>query len=242
MMLLSEEQIKLKEQFRKFVDQEIVPKSSSQDRNEYLDEDMIHQLAKEGYLGAMIPKEYGGLGLDNVTIGMLNEEIGRGCSSVRSLLTVHGMVAIGIMRWGTAQQKSKWLPKMATGEVIGAFGLSEPNVGSDANGIETIAENNGDHYTLCGMKKWITMGQCADLYMVFAKVDGKSSAFLVEWKTKGFSREPINGLLGLRASMTGILEFNSCKIPRDNLIGSEGTGISHVVHSCLDYGRFTVAC
>lgn len=160
---------------------------------------------------------------------------------MRSLLTVHGMVALGINRWGNEEQRLYWLPKMATGEVIGAFGLSEPNVGSDAKSIETKAVLVNGEYVLNGVKKWTTMGQIADIFTIVAELDGKPTAFLVERNTPGFRIEPMRGLMGARATMIAELYMEECHIPAGNIVGSPGTGLSHVALSCLDYGRYTVA-
>ena len=224
------------------MDREIIPHAGQFDREQYLPPAMIQKLAAAGYLGSMLPQEYGGLGLDMVTIGLLNEEIGRGCSSVRSLLTVHGMVALAVLRWGSAAQKETVLPKTASGEIIAAFALSEPNVGSDAKSVETTAVLSGDQYLLNGRKKWIAMGQIADLFLVFAQCEGKPTAFLVDKNSPGFSTKPILGLLGARASMVAELFFDDCPIPQDCLVGRVGTGLSHVALSALDYGRYTIAC
>ncbi|WP_244918928.1 acyl-CoA dehydrogenase family protein [Paenibacillus dendritiformis] len=130
-MELTKEQLNWQTDFREFVDDVVTPYAEKNDREERLDPELIERLKEKGYLGSMLPQEYGGMGLDWVTIGILNEEIGRGCSSLRSLLTVHGMVALALLRWGSDEQRSQWLPKMAAGEMIGAFALTEPEVGSD---------------------------------------------------------------------------------------------------------------
>lgn len=235
------EQIALRDEFKAFTEDEIIPYAGQNDRNERLPPETAGKLAGKGYLGSMLPKEYGGAGMDMITLGLLNEEIGRGCSSVRSLLTVHGMVALAILKWGTDELKDRWLHKMSSGQIIGAFGLTEPNVGSDAKSIEATAVENGESYILNGTKKWTTMGQIADLFLIFASCGNKPAAFLVERGSPGFSTTPIKGLLGSRASMIAELHMDNCTIPRGNLIGSVGTGLSHVALSSLDYGRYTVA-
>lgn len=238
---LTPEQQKLQTIFKTFVDQEIAPLAEQNDREERIPPELIRKLAAHGYLGSMLSKEYSSNSMDMVTIGLLNEEIGRGCSSVRSLLTVHGMLALALQRWGSDDQRKAWLPRMVVGEVIGAFGLTEPNVGSDAKNIETTATLSGDEYILNGRKKWITMGQIADIFLIFAQCEGKPTAFLVEKNSPGFSIKPIHGLLGARASMVAELHFDECRIPNGNLVGNVGTGLSHVALSALDYGRYTIA-
>lgn len=239
--LLTQRQLNHKKEFKKFVDRDIIPYSAFHDQEERLHPKVIESLKKSMYLGSMIPKEYGGLGLDWITIGILNEEIGRGCSSVRSLLTVHGMVSLAIVKWGSEQQKKSLLPKLATGEILGAFALTEPEVGSDASSIETSAVSKGDSFIINGQKKWTTMAEIADIFLVFAKYNGEPAAFLVEGHSKGFYRSPMRGLMGVKASMIAEIQMDNCCIPQDNLVGTIGTGLSHVALHCLDYGRYTVA-
>jgi glutaryl-CoA dehydrogenase (non-decarboxylating) len=228
--------------FRAFVQTEIIPYADRFDQEEMTPPELIQKIAQQGYLGALAPVESGGMGMDMITFGLLNEEFGRGCSSLRSLLTVHSMVTYAILRWGNKQQKASWLPRLAAGDVIGAFALSEPNVGSDAKSIETQAEMRGNTYVLNGRKKWITYGQIANLYLVFAQCDGRVSAFLVQRDTPGFDIRPIQGLVGIRASMTAELFFQDCVIPKENLIGGRGFGLASVATSALDIGRYSVAC
>ncbi len=240
-MELTTEQVRFQSEVKEFVEMEVAPYAAEDDRLERLNEKTVKKLALKGYLGSMLPIEFEGMGLDAVSIGILNEEIGRGCSSVRSLLTVHGMVALAISRWGTKDQKDYWLPKMAKGDKIGAFGLTEPNVGSDAKSIETTAVESGENFVLNGTKKWITMGQIADVFLIFAQLYEKPTAFIVEKNTPGFYIKPINGLIGARASMIAELRLENCSIPKGNLVGNAGTGISHVALNSLDYGRYTIA-
>jgi alkylation response protein AidB-like acyl-CoA dehydrogenase len=227
--------------FRAFVQEEIVPHANRYDQEEHTPVELIQKIAQQGYLRAIISTEYGGTNMDMITYGLLNEEIGRGCSSIRSLITVHSMVAHAILRWGTRQQKAEWLPRLAEGEIIGAFGLSEPAVGSDAKSIEATATLEGDYYVLNGRKKWTTYGQIAGLFLVFAQCEGKVSAFLVERETPGFATEPIRGMLGTRASMLAELYLRDCRIPKGNMVGGRGFGLASVATSALDIGRYTVA-
>lgn len=239
---LSPLQSELQTEFREFANKEIAPYAGKNDIEEKLDSEVVNKLTQRGYMGSMLPKKFGGMELDTISIGILNEEIGRGCSSARSLLTVHGMVSLAILRWGTGEQKEYYLPKMASGELIGAFGLTEPNVGSDAKNIETTAVISENGYILNGTKKWITMSQIANVFLVFAQCDGKPTAFLVERNTPGFSILPMNGLMGCRASMIGELHFENCHIPKSAIVGAVGSGLTHVALAALDYGRYTVAC
>ncbi|KQN99834.1 acyl-CoA dehydrogenase family protein [Paenibacillus sp. Leaf72] len=239
---LTPEQENWQNEFSAFVDSEMAPLADLNDSEERIHPDMLRKMAEAGYLGSMLPKKYGGMELDNVTLGILNEEAGRGCSSARSLLTVHGMVSLAILRWGTEQQQSNWLPKLATGSTLAAFGLTEPNAGSDAKSIETTAELDGDEYVLNGRKKWITIAQIADLFLIFAKVGGQPAAFLVERERIGVSVLPMSGLLGARGSMIAEVVLSDCRIPQENLLGKLGMGLTHIALPCLDYGRYTIAC
>lgn len=238
---LTEQQKDAQAKFRAFVDEEVMPYANRYDQEECTPLNLIEKIAEKGYLSAVLPKEFGGIGMDMITYGLLNEEIGRGCSSLRSLLTVHCMVAYTLSKWGNKSQKQYWLAKLASGEVIAAFALSEPNVGSDAKSIETTASLSGDSYVLNGQKKWITYGQIADVFLVFAQCAGKPSAFLVEKNSPGLLIKPISGMLGIRASMLAELYFYDCQIPQENLVGKLGFGFSYVASSALDYGRYSVA-
>ncbi|MBE9224520.1 acyl-CoA dehydrogenase family protein [Phormidium sp. LEGE 05292] len=238
---LTTQQKQAQSEFKAFVNEEIIPHANQYDRQEHTPNELIEKLAQKGYLGAALPKDKGGRGMDAIAFGLLNEEIGRGCSSLRSLLTVHNMVSQALLKWGNRFQKENWLPKLASGEVIAAFALSEPNVGSDAKSIETTATRAENFYILNGQKKWITYGQIADVFLVFAQNEGKPTAFLLEKNSPGLTIKPIFGMLGTRASMLAELHLNGCKIPLENLVCRQGFGFSHVASSALDYGRYSVA-
>jgi alkylation response protein AidB-like acyl-CoA dehydrogenase len=227
---------------REYVDGAIVPHADRFDREERMPPEVIEDLARRGYLGAVLPAEWGGLGMDMGAAGVLNEEVGRGCSSLRSLLTVHGMVSLAVLRWGSREQKERWLRPLAAGEVVAAFALTEPEVGSDARSVATEAAPAGDSYLLSGRKKWITFGQIADLFLVFAQSGGQPCAFLVERDSPGLGVRPISGMLGVRGSMLAELTFEECRVPKANMVGRVGFGFSYVASSALDYGRYSVAC
>lgn len=241
-MLLTVEQRELQRGFREFVEHEVIPIADLQDKQERLDENIVKKVADRGYLGAVIDASCGGKEWNPVISGIMHEEFGKASTGIRSLFTVHEMVAIAIQRWGSDEQKEKWLPKMARGEVIGAFALTEPEVGSDAKSIQTSAERVESGFVINGSKKWITMGQIADIFLVFAKCDDKPTAFIVEKDREGFTREAITGMMGFRASMGAELTFANCRIPEENMVGRCGSGLTHVALSCLDHGRYTVAC
>jgi glutaryl-CoA dehydrogenase (non-decarboxylating) len=230
-----------REAFRQFVDLAIAGEAGRFDREQALPESLVRELAGRGYLGATLPKEYGGGGMDLVTYGLLTEEIGRACSSVRSLLTVHDMVGEAIARWGTPAQRSRWLPVLASGSVVGAFALTEPDVGSDAGAVRTEAAEEGGDYVLSGRKRWISFGQIAGLFLVFARCQGRPTAFLVERDTPGLTISPITGLLGMRAAMLAELRLEGCRVPHHNLLGQVGVGVSHVAATALSHGRYSVA-
>jgi glutaryl-CoA dehydrogenase (non-decarboxylating) len=228
-------------QFRAFADQALVPLADQFDREEHVPPEVIADLAQRGYLGAALPAEFGGMGTDMITFGLLNEQIGRACSSMRSLLTVHSMVSYAILRWGNQRQKQRWLPELAAGRSIGAFALTEPNIGSDARNIEATAERQDESYVLNGRKQWITFGQIADLFLVFARCGEKPAAFLVERERPGLATTPIRGVLGTRGSMLAQVQLDDCRVPKENVVGGLGFGISAIALSALDLGRYSVA-
>jgi alkylation response protein AidB-like acyl-CoA dehydrogenase len=239
---LNQQQEEAQKAFRAFVVEEIIPQANHYDREEYTPYELIHSLAQRGYLGACVPASYGGQEMDMLTFGLLNEELGRGCSSIRSLITVHSMASYAILKWGNSQQKQEWLPRLASGACIGAFALSEPGAGSDARSLETTATLEGETYHLTGHKKWMTYGQIADVFLLFAKEEGRVSAFLVEKDAPGLEIQPITGILGTRASMLAELHLNDCRIPKRNRLGGRGFGLEGVATSVLDIGRYSVAC
>lgn len=239
---LNRQQEEAQAAFRSFTLREIIPQANHYDREEYTPSELIRSVAQQGYLGACVPHMYGGQEMDMVTFGLLNEEIGRGCSSIRSLLTVHSMASYAILKWGNQQQKQHWLSHLASGECLGAFALSEPNAGSDASHLETTAKLVGDTYHLTGTKKWITYGQIADIFLLFAKEEDRISAFLVEKNAPGLEIRPLTGMLGTRASMLAELHLTDCRVPQANRLGGRGFGLAGVATSVLDIGRYSVAC
>lgn len=239
---LTSKQKEARQGFRTWVDENIVPVADLNDAREHTPPELLSAFFQSGYPGGMIPEEYGGGGMENLTWGHLCEEIGRGSASILSLLTVHSMVASAIGKWGTDEQRKKWLPKLATGEVIGAFGLTEPDHGSDAGNIESSAILQSDgHYRLNGKKKWISFGSTATLFLIFAKVEEKLTAFLVERDAKGFTTESISGMLGFRSANIAGLSLKDVMVPAENVLGKPGFGFSHIGSTALDHGRFCVA-
>ncbi len=227
-------------EFREFVDTFIAPYADEFDHAQEIPEAVLKQVAKRGYWGAALPTSVGGAGMDMVTLGVLHEEIGRGCSSLRSLLTVHTMVAVVLHRWGTSEARRRWLPGLASGDLRGAFCLTEPGAGSDLSAVSTTATREGDHFVLEGVKKWITAGQLADLFLVFARTGRGLSAFLVEADNPGVCRTAMTNVLGTRATMLAEVSFTRCRVPVGALIGAEGAG-TIVATGALDLGRYSVA-
>lgn len=229
------------EEFAAFVDAEIAPLAGGFDQEEQVPRTVMQRIVNKGYWGGELPPEYGGSGMDMITFGLFNEEIGRGCANIRNMIGVQGMVSSCILRWGTAEQKKYWLPRLSLGELMVAFALTEPEIGSDVKNMQTTARLENSEYIINGRKKWITFGETADLYLVFAQSDGKVGAFLVERDTPGFSTQPITGMLGFKGSMLAELFFEECKIPAANLIGKVGFGLSHVANHGLSHGRYSTA-
>jgi len=237
---LSEFQRAARLSFRAFVDEHIAPFAAKWDCDQRIPPEVVQQLRAHGYLGAPHPWHPGGP-MDPVTYGLLTEEISRACSSVRSLLTVHDMVALGVWRWGNEHVKSEFAEAVARGEMLCALALSEPEVGSDAAAVAMEAFPDRDEYVLTGRKKWITFGQIADLFLVLARCQGQLAAFIVPGKVPGLVRVAMTGIVGTRASLLAELRLEQCRIPRRYLVGPIGAGLSLVVSSVLDFGRYSVA-
>ncbi|WP_411126482.1 acyl-CoA dehydrogenase family protein [Streptomyces sp. x-19] len=228
--------------FRAVVDAEIAPHADRFDRDERVPDDVLARLGELGWWGAILPTDVGGAGMDMVTLGALHEEVGRGCSSVRSLLTVHSMVAHAVARWGSADQRERWLPRLASGQALGAFCLTEPEGGSDAAQLATTATRDTTGHLLDGHKRWITGGQLATLLLVFARTERGVTAFLVERDTPGLTIRPRTGMLGTKASMLAEIDFDRCPLGADAVLGPEGFALATVLTGVLDIGRYSVAC
>ncbi|MER5500974.1 MULTISPECIES: acyl-CoA dehydrogenase family protein [unclassified Streptomyces] len=237
---LTDRQAQAQKEFRAFADRHIAPHADAYHRTQRTPPEAIGLLADEGLLGLPVAEEYGGGGCDAVTLGLLAGELGRACSSLRSLLTVHTMVAHAIARWGSRSQKETWLPRLARGERIGALAVSEPGAGSDASGVTTRLVRDGDDWVVDGHKKWITYGESADLFLVVGRSPEGPTALLVERDTPGLRTELIEDMIGIRASMTSHVRFANCRVPADNVLARPGLGVSHVVGAALDLGRYTV--
>ncbi len=242
---LSEEQAAVQALARDFTDREIVPHAVAWDRAESVDRAIVQKLGALGFLGLTIGEEYGGSGGDHLAYCLVTEELGRGDSSVRGIVSVSlGLVAKSVAHWGSEEQKRAWLPRLASGEAVGCFGLTEPGTGSDAAALTTRAERDGDGYRITGSKMFITNGTWADVVLLFARTGGPGhqgiSAFLVPADAPGLTRREIHGKLGLRGQATAELVLDGVRVPADALLGPEGKGFS-VAMSALAKGRMSVA-
>lgn len=243
---LSPEQEMIRNTVREFVDKEVIPVARENDLKEKFPYELLKKMALLGLLGGPIPIEYGGAGIDYISHAIITEEIGRGCSSLRTTLSVQiSLVELTILKWGTEEQKKRYLLKLCKGEMLGCFGLTEPDAGSDASNQSTTAVLKDNEWVINGTKIWISNGTVADIAIVFAQTDKSKkhkgiAAFLVEKGTKGFTTSRITGKLGLRSSDTGELVFNDCRAPKENLFGQVGDGFKIAMYA-LDNGRYSVA-
>jgi glutaryl-CoA dehydrogenase (non-decarboxylating) len=244
---LTDEQRAIQETVRDFVDRRIMPVAQENDIEHRLDMGIIEGMAELGLLGAPIPTEHGGAGLDFVSEALICEEIERGEAAFRTLISVHvGLNSLSLLRYGTDEQKSRYLAPMARGEKLGCFGLTEPAAGSDVAAMQTTAIRQSDgSYLLNGQKNWISYATEADYELVFAKTDADAghrgiSAFVVERAWEGVEARRIPHKLGINAGSTGELFFSNVQVPAENRVGEEGDGFKIAMHS-LDQGRFTVA-
>ena len=242
--LLTEAQLERYAQFKRFVAASVEPGADDWEREQRLPAAIVAAMAEAGYLGATLPAEYGGRGWDVVTFGLLNEAFGRGSSSLTSVLTVQAMVSMAISKWGTGAQKKAWLPRLASGETIAAFALTEPGAGSDLNSLTTAYSRSpgADALVLNGTKRWITCAQIAGVFLVFGKLEGQPVACLVPRDAPGFAIEPIRELMGFRAAGLAKLTFKNVELPLGNVVGKAGFGFSHVAPVGLHYGRISTAC
>ncbi|MCS6592375.1 acyl-CoA dehydrogenase AcdA [Bacillus cereus] len=243
---LSEEHEMIRKMVRDFAKNEVAPTAAECDEEERFDRELFDQMAELGLTGIPWPEEYGGIGSDYLAYVIAIEELSRVCASTGVTLSAHTSLAgWPIFKFGTEEQKQKFLRPMAEGKKIGAYGLTEPGSGSDAGGMKTIAKRDGDHYILNGSKIFITNGGIADIYVVFALTDPESkqrgtSAFIVESDTPGFSVGKKESKLGIRSSPTTEIMFEDCRIPVENLLGEEGQGFK-VAMQTLDGGRNGIA-
>src|SRR5436305_5476389 len=243
---LTDEQRLIRETARDFTDREIVPRARDNDRNEHFDTELVRKIADQGYLGAIVPREYGGAGLDYLTYGLIVEQVGRGDSAMRTVVSVQtSLVCSAILKWGTEEQKQRYLPKLCSGEWLGCFGLTEPDTGSDAANQKTRARAANGGWSITGNKMWISMGNHARVALVFAQTDPELkhrgiACFLVDTEHSGFSSQEIHGKMGLHGSDTAALALDDVEVPEDAMLGEVGEGFK-IAMSALDSGRYSVA-
>ena len=243
---LSDEQRLIRETARDFTDNEIVERARENDRNEHFDLQLVGQIAEQGYLGAIVPREYGGAGLDYLTYGLVVEEVGRGCSAMRTVISVQtSLVCSSILRWGTEEQKRHYLPKLCSGEWLGCYALTEPDTGSDAANQRTRARRSDGGWVINGAKMFISLGNNAKVALVFAQTDPDKghrglACFLVDTDQDGFQPQEIHHKMGLRGSDTAAISLDDVWAPEDAFLGEVGDGFK-VAMTALDSGRYSVA-
>src|SRR3984893_16588845 len=243
---LTDEQRLIKSTAREFTDSEIVQRSRENARNHHFDLEIVSKIADQGYLGAIIPQEYGGAGLDYLSYGLIVEEIGRGDSAVRTVISVQtSLVCSAILKWGTEEQKLRSLPRLCSGEWLGCFGLTEPDTGSDAANQRTRAVKTDSGWGINGAKMWISRGNYARLALIFAQTDPQLgykglACFLVDTDQPGFKTQTIEHEMGLHASDTASIALEDVEVSDDDMLGQVGDGFK-VAMSSLDSGRYSVA-
>jgi alkylation response protein AidB-like acyl-CoA dehydrogenase len=245
-MLLTEDQEMIRDAVRAYVQEQVAPHAAKWDKEHTFPKAVHKGLAQLGAYGVCVPEEYGGAGLDYLTLALVLEEIAAGDGGTSTAISVNNCPVNAIlMRYGNAQQKKQWLTPLARGEMLGAFCLTEPHVGSDASALRTTAVKQGEHYVLNGVKQFITSGKNGDVAMVMAVTDkaaGKKgiSAFIVPTNTPGYVVARIEDKLGQHSSDTAQILFDNCRIPAENLIGAEGEGYK-IALSSLEGGRIGIA-
>jgi butyryl-CoA dehydrogenase len=243
---LTDEQRLIKETAREFTDKELIERTRENARNHHFDLELVSKIADQGYLGAIVPPEYGGAGLDYLSYGLIVEEIGRGDSAIRTVISVQtSLVCSGILRWGTEEQKSSYLPKLCSGEWLGCFGLTEPDTGSDAANQRTRASRTDSGWVINGAKMWISMGNYAKVALIFAQTDPALgykglACFMVDTDQPGFKTQTIEHKMGLHASDTASIALEDVEVSDDDMLGEIGDGFK-VAMSSLDSGRYSVA-
>jgi butyryl-CoA dehydrogenase len=243
---LTDEQRLIAESAREFCDKEIAPRVRENDRAGRFDRELATRLGEMGYLGAPVSEEYGGRSLDYLSYGLIVEQVGRVDSSARTVVSVQtSLVAGSIERWGTEEQKRRWLPRLCSGESLGCFALTEPDTGSDAASLRTRARRTDGGWSISGNKMWISLGNVAEVALVFAQTDPERkhrglACFLVPTEAEGYSSQEIHGKLGLRSSDTAEISLDEVEVPDDAMLGEIGDGFK-VAMSALDNGRYSVA-
>ena len=226
---------------RAFIQAELLPHADRFDAEGALPRVFIAKLANKGWLGAALSTRWGGGDQDALTWGRLHADVGRACGSTRSLLTVQTLVGLALERWAPEPLKARYLPALARGETLAAIALSEVSAGSDVQALEAQARREGDGYVLDGVKRWVSFGHIANVFLVFARLEGAMAAFLVEGASPGLTREPIPGLLGVRATQLAELQLKGCFVPAGHRVGDGDLPVSPVAATALDAGRYSIA-
>ncbi|RLC92691.1 MAG: butyryl-CoA dehydrogenase [Chloroflexi bacterium] len=245
---LTQEQEMVVRMVRGFAEKEVAPVIKEYDQAQKVNQDAIDRMAELGILGICIPVRYGGQGMDYISLGLVCEELERVDSTLRVVMSVHtGLSSLGLLQWGSEEQKQRWLIPQARGERYAAYALTEPGAGSDPVAIVATARREGDVYVLNGEKMWISLATVAHNFLVFAKTDPHAdppyrgiTAFIVEREMAGVTTGDIHGKLGVRAGSTGWISLADVEVPLENRLGAEGEGFK-IAMSCLDNGRYTVA-
>ncbi len=228
--------------YKDFINTQIKPSVPVIDETAVYPRVLIEKMGKAGYLTPTIPKEYGGLGLNNLEYGYFTEEVGKVCQATRALLTVHNsLVGNTISRWGSEEQKNEYLFDMSAGNKIGAFALSEPKIGSDAKSVLTTYDSQNDMYVINGKKKWISFGGIADFFIVIASKENIVSAFIVDSNLDGIAVEEMQGLLAGNGVHISQIEFSNVVVPKSKILCGEGNGLNYVVSTALDFGRYSIS-
>jgi glutaryl-CoA dehydrogenase len=238
--LLSEEELLVRDTVREFVDDNVLPIIEKHNRAGTFPVDLVRKMADLGMFGSTLPAKYGCAEMNNVAYGLVMQELERGDSGIRSFSSVQSaLVMYPLYTFGSEAQKDYWLPKLASGEKVGCFGLTEPDYGSNPGGMITRAEERGNAYVLNGAKMWITNGTIADVAVVWAKLNGVIHGFLIEKGTKGFNAPEMTGKHSLRASVTSELIFQDCTIPKENML-PKAQGLKSPL-MCLNQARYGIA-
>lgn len=238
---LTDEEKLVRDTVRRFVDEDVIPKMLDAYEKGYFPKELITRSAELGLLGLTLPEQYGGAGASYTCYGLVCQELERGDSGLRSFISVQSSLCMyPIFAYGSDAQKQKWLPRMARGEVIGCFGLTEPDAGSDPSSMRTVAKKVSGGWELTGSKMWITNAPIADIAIVWAKTDQGIRGFLVEKEFKGFTRNEIKHKMSLRASNTGELVFENCFVPDENYLPGSEKGLAAPL-GCLTQARYGIA-
>lgn len=243
---LTEEHLMIRDAARDFAQNELLPGVIERDNKQEFPQELIQKMGELGFMGIMVDPKYGGSGMDTISYVLIMEELSKIDASASVMVSVNNsLVCYGLEAYGSEEQKQKYLTKLATGEYLGAFCLSEPEAGSDATSQRTTAEDKGDYYLLNGTKNWITNGGRSDVYLVIAQTDREKghrgiNAFIVERGMEGFDIGPKEDKLGIRGSDTHTLQFNDVKVPKENRIGEDGFGFKFAMKT-LSGGRIGIA-